>query len=111
MPKVPKIPWAAWVSKPARWDEKSPRRELTAEARDLTVDTTYDRRSIALSSNLHPVRRAHAKVHRHATVDRLLHPTHLVITAGDSMRLMSHPGHPRSGPSRRGRLRRRLTVS
>ena len=64
----------------------------TAEALYRVVDAAYEKRSIALSSNLHP-----AKAHRfdelmpktiaNATVDRLLHHAHVVLTAGDSIRL------------------------
>ena len=64
----------------------------TAEALYRVVDAAYEKRSIALSSNLHP-----AKAHRfdelmpktiaNATVDRLLHHAHVVMTAGDSIRL------------------------
>ena len=64
----------------------------TAEALYRVVGAAYEKRSIALSSNLHP-----AKAHRfdelmpktiaNATVDRLLHHAHIVLTAGDSIRL------------------------
>jgi DNA replication protein DnaC len=53
------------------------------------VDAAYERRSIALSSNLHPagLDKLMPKAIANATVDRLLHDAHLVLTAGDSIRL------------------------
>jgi DNA replication protein DnaC len=61
----------------------------TAEALYRTVDAAYERRSIALSSNLHPAGfdELMPKTIANATVDRLLHHAHVVITAGDSIRL------------------------
>jgi DNA replication protein DnaC len=52
------------------------------------VDAAYERRSLAVSSNLHPsgfdeiMPKTLA-----ATVDRLLHHAHIVVTQGDSYRL------------------------
>jgi IstB-like ATP binding protein len=60
-----------------------------AEAFYRIVDTAYERRSIAVTSNIQPsgfdtiMPRALAT----ATVDRLLHHAHLVTTQGDSHRL------------------------
>jgi len=61
----------------------------TAEALYRIVDAAYERRSIALSSNLHPAGfdELMPKTIANATVDRLLHHAHVVITAGDSIRL------------------------
>jgi DNA replication protein DnaC len=61
----------------------------TAEALYRVVDAAYERRSIALSSNLHPAGfdELMPKTIAKATVDRLLHHAHVVITAGDSIRL------------------------
>lgn len=61
----------------------------TAEALYRVVDAAYERRSIALSSNLHPAGfdELMPKTIANATVDRLLHHAHVVLTAGDSIRL------------------------
>jgi len=61
----------------------------TAEALYRVVDAAYERRSIALSSNLHPAGfdELMPKTIANATVDRLMHHAHFVITAGDSIRL------------------------
>jgi DNA replication protein DnaC len=61
----------------------------TAEALYRVVDAAYERRAIALSSNLHPAGfdELMPKTIANATVDRLLHHAHIVMTAGDSIRL------------------------
>lgn len=61
----------------------------TAEALYRVVDAAYEKRSIALSSNLHPAGfdELMPKTIANATVDRLLHHAHVVLTAGDSIRL------------------------
>ena len=61
----------------------------TAEALYRVVDAAYEKRSIALSSNLHPAGfdELMPKTIANATVDRLLHHAHVVITNGDSIRL------------------------
>ena len=61
----------------------------TAEALYRVVDAAYERRAIALSSNLHPAGfdELMPKTIANATVDRLLHHAHVVITNGDSIRL------------------------
>jgi DNA replication protein DnaC len=61
----------------------------TAEALYRVVDAAYENRSIALSSNLHPAGfdALMPKTIANATVDRLLHHAHVVITTGDSIRL------------------------
>lgn len=53
------------------------------------VDTAYERRSLAVSSNLHPAGfdEIMPKALATATVDRLLHHAHVVVTQGDSHRL------------------------
>jgi len=60
-----------------------------AEAFYRTVDAAYERRSIAVTSNIHPsgFDTIMPKTLATATVDRLLHHAHLVITSGDSHRL------------------------
>jgi len=64
---------------------------LRAEPRTLNrvVDAAYEKRSIALSSNLHPAGfdELMPKTIANATVDRLMHHAHVVLTAGDSIRL------------------------
>ena len=61
----------------------------TAEALYRVVDAAYEQRSIAISSNLHPAGfdELMPKTIANATVDRLLHHAHIVITTGDSIRL------------------------
>jgi len=53
------------------------------------VDAAYERRSIALSSNLHPSAFDQLMEKNLATalVDRLLHHAHVVLTDGESVRL------------------------
>lgn len=60
-----------------------------AEALYRVVDAAYERRSLAISSNLHPsgFDELMPKTIANATVDRLLHHAHVVLTAGDSIRL------------------------
>ena len=59
----------------------------TAEALYRVVDAAYEKRSIALSSNLHPAGfdELMPKTIANATVDRLMHHAHVVITTGDSI--------------------------
>ncbi len=61
----------------------------TAEALYRVVDAAYEKRSIALSSNLHPAGfdELMPKTIANATVDRLMHHAHVVLTAGDSISL------------------------
>ena len=61
----------------------------TAEALYRVVDAAYEKRSIALSSNLHPAGfdELMPKTLATATVDRLLHHAHVCQTSGDSIRL------------------------
>ena len=60
-----------------------------AEAFYRIVDAAYERRSIAVTSNIHPsgFDSIMTKTLATATVDRLLHHAHLVQTKGDSHRL------------------------
>jgi hypothetical protein len=53
------------------------------------VDAAYEKRRLAVSSNLHPsgFDEIVPKTLAGATVDRLLHHAHLCTTAGDSIRL------------------------
>jgi DNA replication protein DnaC len=66
----------------------------TAEALYRVVDAAYEKRSIALSSNLHPAGfdELMPKTIANATVDRLLHHAHIVLTTGDSIRLTQATG-------------------
>jgi DNA replication protein DnaC len=61
----------------------------TAEALYRVVDAAYEKRSIAPSSNVHPAGfdELMPKTIANATVDRLLHHAHVVLTTGDSIRL------------------------
>lgn len=60
-----------------------------AEAFYRIIDAAYERRSIAVTSNIHPsgFDTIMPKTLATATVDRLLHHAHLIITKGDSHRL------------------------
>jgi DNA replication protein DnaC len=61
-----------------------------AEALFRVVDAAYEKRSIALSSNIHPsgFDELMPKTVATATVDRLMHHAHVIVTEGqDSYRL------------------------
>ncbi|HEX3981749.1 MAG TPA: IS21-like element helper ATPase IstB [Acidimicrobiales bacterium] len=60
-----------------------------AEGLYRLVDAVYERRSLALSSNLHPsgFDQLMDKTIASALVDRLLHHAHVVLTDGESVRL------------------------
>ena len=60
-----------------------------AEGLYRLVDAAYEKRAVAISSNLHPAAfdELMPKTIANATVDRLLHHAHVVLTAGDSIRL------------------------
>jgi DNA replication protein DnaC len=60
-----------------------------AEGLYRLVDAAYEKRSVAVSSNLHPsgFDELMPKTLATATVDRLLHHAHLCQTSGDSIRL------------------------
>ena len=61
-----------------------------AEGLYRLVDAAYERRSIALSTNLHPsvFDQLMDKTIASALVDRLMHHAHVVITEGESFRLV-----------------------
>ena len=60
-----------------------------AEGLYRLVDAAYEKRSVAISSNLHPAAfdELMPKTLATATVDRLLHHAHVCQTTGDSVRL------------------------
>ncbi|MCL2317265.1 MAG: IS21-like element helper ATPase IstB [Actinomycetia bacterium] len=60
-----------------------------AESLYRLVDAAYEKRSVAISSNLHPAGfdELMPKTLATATVDRLLHHAHICQTTGDSVRL------------------------
>jgi DNA replication protein DnaC len=60
-----------------------------AEGLYRLVDAAYEKRSVAISSNLHPAAfdELMPKTLATATVDRLLHHAHVCETTGDSVRL------------------------
>jgi DNA replication protein DnaC len=60
-----------------------------AEGLYRLIDAAYERRSVAVSSNLHPSGFDQLMDHTIATalVDRLMHHAHLVLTEGESVRL------------------------
>ena len=60
-----------------------------AEGLYRLIDAAYERRSLALSTNLHPsgFDQLMDKTIASALVDRLLHHAHVVLTTGDSIRL------------------------
>ena len=66
-----------------------PAGQAAAEALYRLVDAAYERRSVAVTSNLHPsgFDTIMPKTLATATVDRLLHHAHIVVTQGDSYRL------------------------
>ena len=66
-----------------------PAGQAAAEALYRVVDAAYERRSVAVTSNLHPsgFDTIMPKTLATATVDRLLHHAHLITTQGDSHRL------------------------
>jgi DNA replication protein DnaC len=66
-----------------------PAGQEAAEAFYRVVDAAYERRSVAVTSNLHPsgFDTIMPKSLATATVDRLLHHAHLVMTEGGSHRL------------------------
>jgi DNA replication protein DnaC len=66
-----------------------PAGQEAAEAFYRVIDAAYERRSLAVTSNIHPsgFDSIMPKTLATATVDRLLHHAHLVLTKGDSHRL------------------------
>jgi DNA replication protein DnaC len=66
-----------------------PAGQAAAEALYRVIDAAYERRSVAVTSNLHPsgFDTIMPKTLATATVDRLLHHAHIVLTEGTSLRL------------------------
>jgi DNA replication protein DnaC len=66
-----------------------PAGQEAAEAFYRLVGAAYERRSVAVTSNIHPsgFDQIMPKTLATATVDRLLHQAHLILTKGDSHRL------------------------
>jgi len=66
-----------------------PASQTAAEAFYRLVDAAYERRSVAVTSNLHPsgFDTIMPKTLATATVDRLLHHAHVIVTEGNSLRL------------------------
>ena len=66
-----------------------PSGQAAAEAFYRLVDATYERRSLAVTSNIHPsgFDTIMPKTLATAAVDRLLHHAHVIITEGSSLRL------------------------
>ncbi|MFB7576191.1 IS21-like element helper ATPase IstB [Streptomyces sp. NPDC056165] len=66
-----------------------PSGQAAAEAFYRVIDAAYERRSVIVTSNLHPsgVDTIMPKTLATAAVDRLLHHAHIVLTEGTSLRL------------------------
>ena len=66
-----------------------PAGQAAGEAFYRLIDAAYERRSVAVTSNLHPAGfdTIMPKTLATATVDRLLHHAHVVLTEGTSLRL------------------------
>ena len=66
-----------------------PAGQAAAEAFYRVVEAAYERRSIAVTSNIHPsgFDALMPKTLATAAVDRLLHHAHIIITEGNSLRL------------------------
>ncbi|MFD4949240.1 ATP-binding protein [Streptomyces sp. NPDC058239] len=66
-----------------------PSGQATAEAFYRVIDAAYERRSVIVTSNLHPsgFDSITPKTLATAAVDRLLHHAHIVLTEGSSLRL------------------------
>ena len=60
-----------------------------AEGLYRLIDAAYERRSVAISSNLHPsgFDELMPRTITSALVDRLMHHAHVLVTTGDSVRL------------------------
>lgn len=96
-----------------------------AEGLYRVVDAAYERRSVAVSSNLHPAGfdELMPKMLATATVDRLLHHAHVCVTGGESVRLAqasagmgvvplsSAEPSPRGGRRRNGTATAQLTAA
>lgn len=66
-----------------------PAGQAAAEALYRVIDAAYERRSVAITSNIHPsgFDTLMPKTLATATVDRLLHHAHVIVTEGTSLRL------------------------
>jgi DNA replication protein DnaC len=66
-----------------------PAGQAAAEALYRVIDAAYERRSVAVTSNIHPsgFDTLMPKTLATATVDRLLHHAHVILTDGTSLRL------------------------
>jgi DNA replication protein DnaC len=66
-----------------------PAGQAAGEAFYRVVDAAYERRSVAVTSNLHPsgFDTIMPKTLATAVIDRLLHHAHVVVTEGTSLRL------------------------
>lgn len=66
-----------------------PSGQAAAEAFYRLVDATYERRSLAVTSNIHPAGfdTIMPKTLATAAVDRLLHHAHVIITEGTNLHL------------------------
>ncbi len=62
---------------------------MPPRASNRLIDAAYERRSLAISSNLHPSGFDELMDPTIATalVDRVLHHAHVIVTQGDSIRL------------------------
>ncbi len=66
-----------------------------AEGLSPLVDATYEKRSVANSSNLHPANAFDEFMPKSlATVDRLVRPAHVCQTTGESVRKAQAPRGP-----------------
>jgi DNA replication protein DnaC len=67
-----------------------PAKPEEAEAFYRVIDAAYEKRSVAVTSNHHPAGfdQIMPKTLATAAVDRLLHHAHIVVTEGDSLRLV-----------------------
>ncbi len=66
-----------------------PAGQAAAEAFYRVIESAYERRSVAVTSNIHPsgFDAIMPKTLATAAVDRLLHHAHVIITEGNSLRL------------------------
>lgn len=71
-----------------------PSGQAAAEAFYRLIDAAYERRSLAVTSNLHPAGfdTIMPKTLATAAVDRLLHHAHVIVTEGTSLRLAEATG-------------------
>jgi DNA replication protein DnaC len=79
-----------------------PSGQAAAEAFYRVIDAAYERRSVIVTSNLHPS--GFDSTLATAAVDRLLHHAHIVLTEGSSLRLTQATSGQGVVPPRPGRL-------